>query len=82
MAIETKTTERYICDCCGKEIDKKNYGGVTYDRRGKGTIEGFDITVTKYTIVGAGKTIVNPDLCKDCLTSILFETALGLKQKK
>lgn len=72
MATETIKIEKVTCDVCGKEIkDPQSECRHKYDRHGKGTIEGFDLKVSKYVIVGQGKTIENPDICEDCFCEIL-----------
>lgn len=72
MATETIKIEKVTCDVCGKEIkDPQSECRNRYDRHGKGTIEGFDLKVTKYVIVGLDKTIENPDICEDCFCKIL-----------
>ena len=72
MAIETIKIEKVTCDVCGKEIkDPQVECKHKYDRHGKGTIEGFDLKVTKYVIVGLDKTIENPDICEDCFCEII-----------
>ena len=72
MATETIKIQKVTCDVCGKVIKEplvecKN----KYDRHGKGTIEGFDLKVTKYVIVGRDQTFENPDICEDCFCEIL-----------
>lgn len=72
MATETIKIEKVTCDVCGKEIkDPQVECRNKYDRYGKGTIEGFDLKVTKYVIVGLDKTIENPDICEDCFCEII-----------
>ena len=72
MAIETIKIEKVTCDVCGKEIkDPQSECRNTYNRHGKGTIEGFDLKVTKYVIVGRDQTFQNPDICEDCFCEIL-----------
>lgn len=72
MATETIKIEKVTCDVCGKEIkDPQVECRNKYDRHGKGTIEGFELKVTKYMIVGLGKTIENPDICEECFCEIL-----------
>lgn len=72
MATETIKIEKVTCDVCGKEIkDPQSECRNKYDRAGKGTIEGFDLKVTKYVIVGLDKTIENPDICEDCFCEII-----------
>lgn len=72
MAIETIKIEKVTCDVCGKEIkDPQVECRNKYDRYGKGTIEGFDLKVTKYVLVGQNKTIENPDICEHCFCEIL-----------
>lgn len=72
MATETIKIEKVTCDVCGKEIkDPQVECRNKYDRAGKGTIEGFDLKVTKYVIVGLDKTIENPDICEDCFCEII-----------
>ena len=72
MATETIKIEKVTCDVCGKEIkDPQVECRNKYDRYRKGTIEGFDLKVTKYVIVGQDKTIENPDICEDCFCEIL-----------
>ena len=81
MATETIKTEKVTCDVCGKLIKeplvaRKNI----YERYGKGTIESFDLKITKYTIVGLDKTIENPDICEDCFCKILRDYCVVLSQ--
>lgn len=72
MATETIKIEKVTCDVCGKEIkDPQVECRNKYDRHGKGTIEGFDLKVTKYVIVGRDQTFENPDICEDCFCEIL-----------
>lgn len=72
MVTEIIKIEKVTCDVCGKEIkDPQSECRNKYDRAGKGTIEGFDLKVTKYVIVGLDKTIENPDICEDCFCEII-----------
>lgn len=72
MATETIKIEKVKCDVCGKEIkDPRVEFKNRYERYGKGTIESFDLKITKYTIVGLDKTIENPDICEECFCKIL-----------
>lgn len=81
MAIETIKIEKVTCDVCGKEIkDPQAECRNKYDRYGKGTVEGFDLKVTKYTIVGLDKTIENPDICEECFCKILKDYSKVLSQ--
>lgn len=81
MAIETIKIEKVRCDVCGKEIkDPQVECRNTYERYGKGTIEAFDLKITKYTIVGLDKTIENPDICEECFCKILKDYSKVLSQ--
>lgn len=72
MATETIKIEKVTCDVCGKEIkDPQVECRNKYDRYRRGTIEGFDLKITKYVIVGQDKTIENPDICEECFCEIL-----------
>lgn len=72
MATETIKIEKVTCDVCGKEIkDPRVECKNNYERYGKGTIESFDLKITKYTIVGLNKTVENPDICEECFCKIL-----------
>lgn len=72
MATETIKIEKVTCDVCGKEIkDPQSECRNKYDRYRKGSIEGFDLKVSKYVIVGQDKTIENPDICEECFCEIL-----------
>ena len=72
MAIETIKIEKVRCDVCGKEIkDPQVECRNTYERYGKGTIEAFDLKVTKYVIIGRDQTFQNPDICEECFCEIL-----------
>ena len=81
MATETIKIEKVTCDVCGKEIkDPQVECTNKYDRYGKGTIEGFDLKITKYTIVGSGQTFENPDICEECFCKILKDYHTVLSQ--
>lgn len=87
MATETIKIEKVTCDVCGKEIkDPQIECRNKYSRHGKGTIEGFDLKVTKYVVIGRGQTFENPDICEDCFCEILrgYHTVLSkyLQNKK
>ena len=73
MATETIKIEKVTCDVCGKEIKNPRVECKNkYNRYGgKGTIEGFDLKINKYVLVGLGKTIENPDICEECFCEIL-----------
>ena len=68
----TETIKKVTCDVCGKEIkDPRVEFKNRYERYGKGTIESFDLKITKYTLVGFNKTVENPDICEECFCKIL-----------
>lgn len=81
MATETIKIEKVMCDVCGKEIkDPQAECRNKYERYGKGTIESFDLKITKYEIVGSGQTFENPDICEECFCKILRDYSNVLSQ--
>ena len=81
MATETIKIEKVTCDVCGKEIkDPQVEFKNRYERYGKGTIESFDLKITKYTNVGLDKTIEHPDICEECFCKILKDYSKILSQ--